>query len=175
MKSMPPSQNLSDDLNWQAYLYAADELSPQLAESFEQRLAEDQPTRDALVQAVQLEMLLKQTSPSVDRSADHRPEPRQLVDWLSVIATVAACLLLAITLSIAGRSGGDQTAQKEIEQAEQLVAAWSDFEAPEIADLEEVPADLLAVNDTADSMLPPDWMLLAIKYREAMPMMPEEN
>lgn len=49
-------QDKQDDLDWLAFCYIADELSPADEEAFERRLADDQRAREAVARAVDLTM-----------------------------------------------------------------------------------------------------------------------
>jgi anti-sigma factor RsiW len=126
---------LTDDLDWQAFCYAAGELSPTAMAEFEQRLGSDQATREALARAIELTQAIasaeslasvvrRPAAVELDRS---RRSMRQMA-WgaMGTAALVAAALVAAVVLWTGG--GNDpqpKTAEKLGRADRELAVAWS--------------------------------------------------
>ena len=91
----------ADDLLWAAFCYASDELTPEAAEAFEERLATEQGAREALAQAVATTEAV-----TLAYAADERDRPRVAManevgrasrarrfTWAAAVA--GACLAIA--------------------------------------------------------------------------------
>src|SRR5262249_9038831 len=63
MNEPEPRPDAADDLEMQAFLFACGELEDREAEAFARRLAEEQPTREALSRAVYLSGFLAGGTP----------------------------------------------------------------------------------------------------------------
>jgi hypothetical protein len=104
MAERPSSARLPDDLVREALFYASGELDPDAAEAFERRLGEDALAQSALIDAVQLGLLVghRPTVPNqAYRSAVRRsclPGARDRVARLRWAARVGAFGLVAATL-----------------------------------------------------------------------------
>src|SRR5688572_21154917 len=90
-----------DKLNWSAFCYLTDELTPAEALDFEERLATDQAAREALAEAVQLTQALAacaRLEPTRVEPARIQParrnEHRPIVARLALAA--AACVALVV-------------------------------------------------------------------------------
>ena len=60
------SSEHQDELNWMAFSYIAGELPAEAASAFERRLADDQPARDAVCEAIALAERLLVAAPSAN-------------------------------------------------------------------------------------------------------------
>jgi hypothetical protein len=103
----------TDELNWLSFRYAAGELDAAEAESFEQRLADDQAAREALARAVELTQVVAAAERGVavfcaakhglDGNASVTPLSRTRTAWGRRVSWMAvgglASLLLAVLWS----------------------------------------------------------------------------
>lgn len=96
-------QEKPEDLDWLAFCYIADELSPDEAAAFEERLADDQQAREAVARAVELTRAVAAACPEVrsrpapvSRAARgrRRAGPAGHLAWTAI--AVAACLVVAL-------------------------------------------------------------------------------
>lgn len=94
------------DLDWQAFAYWSDELSPSERARFEARLADDQEAREALARAVELSYAVAAVESLSVTPAERQPNrrSRRLVAWSVGFAASALALLLG--LAIGQRPGG---------------------------------------------------------------------
>ena len=112
----------ADDLAWRAFCYLHGELTADEAETFEEELAVEQSAREALAQAVELSGAIEAAAACEKSAASgygtHSP-PMTCVPttlggrpawWrrlsrpqLAIGTAVAACLVVAVTLGVAGR------------------------------------------------------------------------
>src|SRR6476660_6136234 len=86
------------ELDWLAFCYAAGELDGAEAESFEARLAEEQPAREALARAVEL----TQTVAAAEAQCGDFvvPATRTKTDWNSRLAWMAIGGLASVLLAL---------------------------------------------------------------------------
>ncbi|MEX2173813.1 MAG: hypothetical protein WD872_05585 [Pirellulaceae bacterium] len=116
------------DLDWLAFCYAADELSPTEAAAFEHLLGTDQSAREALAQAVELTQAIavgKVWEPvTVAPTAGARWSRR--ISWMALGS--AASLLVALLWSGVGpRMQAWPAGEAEaVSQKGELAAAWSE-------------------------------------------------
>ena len=96
-----PEHDFSNQLDWLAFCYIADELSEEQRDAFEQRLAKDQQARDAVVQAMDQSQLVFAALTENDAvttlpqqfSGSYQPSPQ----LASLLLAFAAALLLMTT------------------------------------------------------------------------------
>jgi hypothetical protein len=125
----------TDDLDWQAFAYWADELSPADRLEFEQRLADEQTAREALARVVELSQAVIVAESLVTPSSREAP-PRRSRRTLGWVAAIAASVLAMVAgfmppLDHLGESGL-QDVGRQLRIAQQA---------------EEEPAQFLAVVD----------------------------
>jgi hypothetical protein len=101
----------TDDVFWLAFRYAQDELSADEAEAFEERLATEQPIREALAEATRLAETI---GVSLDRELASQPSTRvasrsrrRTVSWAAASAAACLALLLAWGVFRQGSNGTD--------------------------------------------------------------------
>ena len=159
----------ADDRDWLALRYVLGELSCDDAAAFEAVLADDQTSRDAVVQATRLVQALAAVPTPVARSA----QPSRIGRWVAALTATAAIVLIAV---VTYRGGARQEAQPglaahEIDPA-RLFVLWSASGdtlggSSEMDVAEEVNGDFQA------GLLPPDWLLAAVEYDLSSPAEPE--
>jgi hypothetical protein len=186
----------SDDLAWDAFRYAAGEMNAAEGARFEERLACEQPAREALAAAVEL----AQASALAMSGAGILPMSYPVAsakcrrNWLWPVLGAAACL--AAVVSVAALGVGNWNTHRELarQQAKQneLAARWSEvreLNAVELAGDEpgdplETLADFAvgeaegsAVDARADDQLvtAPDWMLAAVVGLKNQELMDDEQ
>jgi hypothetical protein len=106
-------QEMPDDLDWLAFCYIADELSPDEADGFETRLADDQEAREAVARAVHLTRALaaagaegrKRTTPASPVSGAWRR--LGLAGRLGRLAWAAAATAACLAVVLAYQYGRD--------------------------------------------------------------------
>jgi hypothetical protein len=184
--------SLTDDLDWQAFCYAAGELSPTAAAEFEERLGSDQAAREALARAIELTQAIasaESLASVVRRPADSAPAFRRLrfgnLAW-GAMATAA----LVGGLVLWNGTGGDpqpNTAEKLGRAERELAVAWShtrselaiasdaDFWFPAHLNSGESPSSDTANSGAVPDELPddslddslvgptPDWLMAAVE------------
>jgi hypothetical protein len=102
-----------DELDWLAYRYVAGELSPDEEQSFEARLGDDQPAREAVEQAFELTQAMRIAARSLPEPASGGARVTgRFYGWAAV---VAACLLIACLGWL--WSGGDPADRQFAEEA----------------------------------------------------------
>ncbi|HUG92976.1 MAG TPA: hypothetical protein VML55_19200 [Planctomycetaceae bacterium] len=126
----------ADDLGFEAFRYVAGEMADAESAAFEQRLAADQQAREAVARAVEIAQAVTVLGPQAVAAAGpafasvRRPSRRAALVML--VATVAACLLLAVALDPFGRSGRDPVGDGLLADsgrpanAARLVEFWTD-------------------------------------------------
>ena len=153
----PNEDSFRDQLEWSAFRYAAEEMSCEESDAFEQRLAEDQQAREALARTVHItNAIVRQpevVSPPEVTTASIGGK-RRASDWKSISAIagiVAICVIFAFGLRFSnvtpqpGSSSGSVAKVEEPVNARDLViAAWVDFQ--EVGELPE--KSLIADNET---------------------------
>lgn len=182
-----------DELDWLAFCYVAGELSAKDAETFEARLADDQPAREAVAHAVGIAYTLAAAAREVreqEATADLRGTRRHASSIFGrwVWATVAAAACLAglwayrswwLPVRLSGVS--QEVAHKEVPTSsagtpQQLAVlwnhvreAWTDSSLekswPEMVDVVEPYEELspLPAEDLLAANSPPTWMLAAVR------------
>jgi hypothetical protein len=109
----------NNDLDWSAFCYLADEMSPAEAAAFEDRLATDQPAREALAKAVELTQLIAaaDSSPAalVSPPRRHTAGSRQRLTWIALAGLACSVLVALCSSAFIHRA-----------RQAQLAAAWSE-------------------------------------------------
>jgi len=143
-----------NELDWLAFCYAADELSPAEAEQFEARLADDQAAREALARAVELTHAVAtaeaQSGNFVTLAARSSTNWNTRLSWMA-IGGLASLLLALLWSGVVGPTW--TAAQRRFSAASQheLALAWN-MTRTEIANVREAGLWLpgAAANDTDD-------------------------
>src|SRR5262245_35404420 len=95
----------TNELDWQAFCYAAGELNAAEAEQFERRLAEDQGAREALARAVEMTQVVAaaeaQCGDLVTPAATAKRDWSSRLSWMA-IGSVAALLLAVLWSGVIG-------------------------------------------------------------------------
>lgn len=123
----------NSELEWQAFLYVAAEMSPDECDAFERRLLDDQPAREAVARMVELTQTLSAADNSMSRliaqPAQHPVAPWwHPVAWMSVGAL--ACVLFVVLVSprmlrpIAGPVGNSSPRFSRNIATPELASAW---------------------------------------------------
>jgi anti-sigma factor RsiW len=153
------------ELEWSAFRYIADELSPAEAAEFEQRLASDQNAREAVASAVQMAEAVAalQPAPLALAPTVTGQRPRRAA-WAALVVA-ASCAVLLVGTFILGRvssSGSpDAAALQANEGADQLLNLWAvSHDGLDVwADADEGDAPIEAGSD--EEFAVPTWMLAA--------------
>ena len=156
------------DLEWLAFQYAIDELSPAGALAFEQRLADDQQAREALAEATLLCQALKRTAPCAVPA--QRGALRPAASWIWAACGAAACLLVIGALEFLADDGPQPVARPvQSGRDEALAQAWFSARLP-VLESDPLALDLLTEDEIdlaggeADARLSvPVWMLEAVQ------------
>ena len=128
----PSDGEFSNDLDWMAFCYIADELSGEELAQFEARLASDQAARDAVEQAMRIstavyECKLPTTEPAVQTVSATAPSAvssRSVSQW---IVALAAALLIGVGLTAwIANSNPSKSGEVAMTQDEELAIAWAD-------------------------------------------------
>src|SRR6266850_973110 len=128
-----------NELDWLAFCYAADELSPAEAEQFEARLADDQAAREALARAVELTHAVAaaeaQSGDFVTLAARSSTNWNTRLSWMA-IGGLASLLLALLWSGVVGPTW--TAAQRRFSAASQheLALAWN-MTRTEIANVRE--------------------------------------
>ena len=150
----------TDDAEWLAVRYVLGELPPAEAVAFEERLAVDQPAREAVALAVRLTEALAESEMTARTPAETSapvvalPSRRSRRRLLAIVAA-AAVVLLAVVIE-APRSARPVAADDA-----RLAALWSETDAwsgafePTVEDDESLAG--------RDPLLPPDWLIAAVE------------
>ena len=160
----------SQDLNWLAFCYVVDELSPADALSFEERLASDQAAREALAEAVLLTQALAAVPSDIEVSRKHdrtrHYAMQKPLGWIAIGA--AACLALVVLADgwLAKPKGVRTAANKSNES---LALAWANSTLAMEPEANAETDMLLAGLDDGDTAIDldnpvviPNWMLEAV-------------
>jgi hypothetical protein len=175
-QNSPPDGDFSD-LDWLAFRYVAGELNESEAEAFEQRLAEQQPAREAVASAVEIVETVTAAEhleeiPMVATAAREASHWRH-VAWLAITVGVAAC---CASLALFYWSGGWQSDQQQpavasdkVPPASPVVAnAWLEtfdqpvLDAAETAANEPLDSESAPLFAETTEMVTPDWMAAAL-------------
>jgi hypothetical protein len=166
----------SADLDWLAFQYVNDELSPAEVEQFEQRLADDQVAREAVAEAVLLSQAVGagQSLPV----AAHRRGWLLHAAWATVAA--AACLALAMVLRSPPQEPLQPVAQRPqvSDLSEELALVWvQGLALPDVLLPEEEDLGLaIDARDAERDDVVPLWMLEALGgSQELAPVVPERK
>ncbi len=179
MFEIPQPTQQREDLQYQALLYAAGELNPAAAETFEARLGSDADAQQALVQVVQLAGLVDGRSYIPDPAyrsavrqvvlAERRSWHRRLATWLALSGACAAAIALIATGISAKQTlvGNAPSVSPHSEVAQSNSAPLVVTPAvPQIAEsapnptpglLAKQPDDAAAANDTEDTVGAANW------------------
>ena len=167
------------NLDWDAVRYIAGEMESDECADFERLLAESQPAREAVAEAVELTQAVKvsfETEPVVPASS---PSSYRVSSWwLGVAMGSAACLLVMLGLQqvtapkpdVADSGPADESTNSNHQDHSALAARWSEVRLTNgdpWADLssEDQFADSLSDWDTdaeQDSQAAPEWMMAAV-------------
>jgi hypothetical protein len=144
------------DLDWLAFRYIADELSPDEAASFETLLAGDQAACDAVVRAVELSQTIVAAQVQSARPQPISAQRHWTAPLMLIACGTAACLLIALSLNFSSHSPNRSTVSDE------LVTAWNQqLEQSSDGPTLEEPSDAdEAEFVTAEA---PSWMLDAVR------------
>ena len=143
----------TDDLDWLAFRYISNEMTGAEAESFEQRLADDQSAREAVARAVDLSQAVSAVPRDVlpIRSRTRRVRP---IHWFAAAAaSLAAGVLIYQSFQATSDPG-------------RLAKLWAEHFGQEAGDAAK--AGLLAGPDEAmsieegDDLTVPAWMIEAV-------------
>jgi anti-sigma factor RsiW len=158
------------ELDWLAFQYALDELSPRDRAAFEVRLEDDQNAREAVARAVELSLATcaAYREDAVVLAARERMLGKSSRGWWSV--GVAACALFAlIAVSQLTRNAGERLARTTPKSnGDQLAIAWSQTRAalPTSAvlgeDLDTLDDDFAIRGDDDTLVALPSWMIAAV-------------
>ena len=170
----------TDDLDWQAFAYWADELSPADRLEFEQRLADEQPAREALARAVELSQAVVAAEALVapsSREATTR-RSRRTLGWVAAIAASVLAMVAGFSLGRRDNQSPWPTIRSAKSQAAsaELARAWSETrsEWPELStwqpsastdepdDHDDWSPDALPSDWEATTVETPSWMTAAV-------------
>jgi hypothetical protein len=166
----------SADLDWLAFQYINDELSPAEAEQFEQRLADDQAAREAVAEAVLLNEAVR--AGELLPAGAHRRGWLLHAGWAAVAA--AACLALALVLRSPPGEPLEPIAQlpQVSNLSEELALVWvQGLSLPDALLAEEEDLGLaIDARDAERDDVVPLWMLEALGGSQEMaPLAPERK
>lgn len=158
--------NQHDEIAWQAFRYIAGEMPDDEQQRFAERLAEDQPAREAVAAAVEVAQatalaLSMQTPTSLRITQGDAPRSLR---WLWVAAATAACIAVmwgaAHFVVRSNSSGAQQTAA--------LAVQWSEVreQSPATTLEHELDEDLLVIDDDEALDAAPDWMFAAVVQQQ---------
>jgi hypothetical protein len=172
MLALKKTMNSYDDLDWQAFAYAAGELSAAEAEAFESRLCDEQPAREALARAVELTQIVAAAESQAEICVT--PATRAAFDWnrrLSWMAVggVAALLLAMLWSGVVGPTWHSAQRRMGATANYQLAMAWNETHR-EMTGIREAALwvgdaddDSSSVNADAEAIADaPTWMTAAV-------------
>jgi len=171
------NEDTISDLDWLAFRYVAGELDESEVKTLEQRLAEQQPAREAVVSAVEIVETVTaaehlQEIPMVATAAREASHWRH-VAWLAITVGVAACCASLALLYWSGAWHSDPqqpaVASDKVPPASPTLAnAWLEtFNQPVLVTSETTMSEPLdiepapLVGETSE-MVAPDWMAAAL-------------
>jgi hypothetical protein len=152
------------EIDWQAFLYVAGDMSPADAATFEDRLACDQEAREAVAAAAELIGTLAASRPTATRGLPVLPTADCRTRRVAAAATIAASLLVCWSLVRSPQGPSSPSG----EEARQLISFWSEAWSPS----ENGSADATADDEDSEAAVP-SWMLAAVE--PAPPKATEEN
>jgi hypothetical protein len=175
------SHSVSEDLVWLAFRYSQGELSAAEAETFEERLATEQPAREALAEAAKLSEL---THAALARELAPQPSRRfkalsgksfaRVSSWVTVGAAACLALFLALSAVWPGKDGADNVVNGDpsTEETSRSMPQWlaqafpSGMDAWPITDalLDSEPSEDDAMDDSTEPTpgLADDWIAIAV-------------
>jgi hypothetical protein len=154
------------DLDWLAFQYVNDDLPPQQAERFEERLAVDQAAREAVAAA----MLLLQTVAAGAQIVSPAPRQRSWLHkagWAAIGA--AACLAIVFIPQLAPQQEAVvQGPQATDMTSAELALVWAQNNAFAMTVTDSLEDDLGLAADSRDDreVVVPAWMLEALSGSE---------
>lgn len=173
---MSDELNPQSELEWQAFLYVSNEMSAEEAVAFENRLAEEQAAREAVVAAVELTARVAATKPVAQpipaRQAQSLRQTRMRAFMVALVLLVAAsaAILLGPWGAGDGKNGSNSVVSGDgSSQARSLLELWN---KPDGA-----TDELLGDNDDSiagDDLTVPGWMFTALAPKKASPEEPDE-
>jgi hypothetical protein len=161
--------NSHNDLDWLAFCYAAGELNSAEAEQFEERLATEQPAREALARAVEMTQAVAaaESQPClVTPAARVRPNWAARLSWMAIGSLTS--LILAMVWSGAFKPATQATANRgDSQQRSELAAAWTEARAEFAIETiaPEADEELLALRGSDEEATleeTPSWMTTAV-------------
>jgi hypothetical protein len=162
-----------DSLDWRAFCYVTGEMSPDEADDWELRLAEDEQASAAVARAVALIGALLAGAPeTVARPARGEAPVDSLIQgrWRWTASAIAALALVGMGVALLYRPqfGADGTiGGRHRALPMKWMALWSEGDdARNELDFNAVPSRLIADIDDADRLDVPTWMLAALKSDE---------
>jgi len=186
-----------DSLDWLAARYVLDELTAADRDAFEERLADDQAARDAVVQATELVVAVAEFGrPAIGSHRSVRRLSRVgALAALSVLATTAALVAVLVLPTdpqsddLARRSP-EPSESSDAEDVDDVVALWSISRVHEMVGESDVASADLAdseliggrgsydLNASGNSLEPPTWMMAAVSLESEptpeTPSLPED-
>jgi hypothetical protein len=179
--------NEKQELDWLAFQYIADELSPDETAAFELRLAEDQLAREAVARAVELSQAAAAAFDMQPVTAGEfgtvQPPARSWSVALWWMSCGAAACLAALMGYEAWRSGVGNVAAPGNAPSAELAAAWSETREqsrtaayPELTseilsslkNFQDVATEVAAEPDAQEDETP-SWIVAALSPDEAPP------
>jgi hypothetical protein len=168
----------TNQLDWQAFCYAAGELNAPETEQFEALLADDQAAREALARAVELTQTIaaaeSQCGDLVVPSSQRRAAWSTRLSWMA-IGGLASVLLAMLWSGVIGPTYRTAERSLHAQSRQNLALAWYETRA-EIANVreaglwpmpaggndtdDEAAADFRADNSSLDEA--PSWMTAAV-------------
>lgn len=183
-----------DQLHWEAFCYFSEEMAPEEAAIFEEKLASCQDARDALAAVVGMDQAAFHACREIEHdhqlvSVAGRQNTAARMLWMTVGAV--ACLIVVVaTHSYLSDSTRRPTASTEEDghsntpaETGELATRWikarsvqDDRWLEETAQLEELPVEANIDADDSWDVSAPEWMLAAVSgMRDAEDMMDEKN
>lgn len=167
MTDFIPATQSSKETAWLATRYALGELDEAESRQFEERLANDQHARDALVDAVRLlDACGRIKSAAATVAPENKRSHRR--HFLTVAAAASVLLLAGVWFVARSPRPGHQTLadRSTTSEAVEIVARWNRVSAP-VGDETYLLADDLS-QDSPTELLPPDWLLAAVAQDERL-------
>ncbi|MBA3312464.1 MAG: hypothetical protein M3552_00335 [Planctomycetota bacterium] len=161
-----PIDERADERDWLAIRYVLGELAEDEAAEFECRLADDQPTREALARATTLveTVAIAHILPVV-RPAE-RPRRRMFAGAALTAAALCVGLLGYFSYEPASNETAVRRASYSVDSA-RIAALWVDS-AVSLSGIPEAEAAYESAADPQLTLLPPDWLLAAVEQEAAL-------